>query len=157
MAKFWLMKNEPDCYGIEDLERDGKDTWDGVRNYQVRNFFRDEMNPGDLAFFYHSNADPSGVAGIMRIVSKAYPDPTQFDPKSEYYDAKSSKDEPRWLAVDVEFVERYSEVIPLAVLKETEGLEDMIVNRRVNRLSVTPVTPEEWKIVTGIADRLKSS
>lgn len=151
MARFWLMKNEPDCYGIDDLQREGKNMWEGVRNYQVRNFMRDDMKIGDLAYFYHSNADPSGVAGVMKIVSEAYPDPTQFDPKSEYYDPKSPKDNPRWLVVDVEFVEKFRRVVPISELKGTEGLEDMIAIRRGNRLSVTPVTEEEWRIVERLA------
>ena len=149
---YWLMKSEPDVYGIDELiAKGGPDIWEGCRNYQVRNFMRDDMKVGDLAFFYHSNATPSGIAGVMKVVGEAYPDPTQFDPKSKYYDEKSPKDNPRWLAVDVEHVEKFKEVIPLATLKETPGLEEMRVTKRGMRISVMPVTLEEWEIVMKMA------
>jgi predicted RNA-binding protein with PUA-like domain len=150
---YWLMKQEPEIFGIDDLEKIGKPVkWKKSRNYQVRNSFRDDMNPGDLAFFYHSNAKPAGVAGVMRIASEAYPDPTQFDPDSNYYDPKSKKDSPTWLSVDVEFVEKFDRVIPLTELKSSAGLEDMWVCRKGNRISVTPVTAEEWAIVLKLAE-----
>ncbi|MDI9641175.1 EVE domain-containing protein [Geitlerinema splendidum] len=146
------MKSEPDTYGIDDLIAKGKpDVWEGCRNYTVRNFFRDTMEVGDLAFFYHSNANPSGIVGVIRIAKKAYPDPTQFDPKSKYFDPKSPKDNPRWLSPDVEFVEKFDRVIPLSELKETPGLEDMAVVQRGQRLSVMPVTKDEWEIVLKLA------
>jgi len=149
MAKkrqYWLMKSEPDVYSIDDLERDQTECWEGVRNYQARNFMR-EMHKGDLALFYHSNSKPSGVAGVMRIVGTAYPDDTQFDPKSKYHDAKSKKDDPRWDMVDVEFVEKLEAVIPLADLKAEEELEGMYVTRKGMRISVTPVEKDHFKKV----------
>ncbi|MCB0826164.1 MAG: EVE domain-containing protein [Armatimonadetes bacterium] len=152
--KYWLMKSEPDVYGIDHLKAKGKpDIWEGCRNYTVRNFMRDQMQPGDKALFYHSNAKPSGVVGIMRITSEGYPDPHQFDPKSKYYDAKSPQDNPRWLAVDVEHVETFNRVIPLSELKETPGLQDMAVVQRGQRLSVMPVTEAEWEIVLELAKK----
>ncbi len=145
---YWLMKSEPDTYGIDDLIKKGKpDIWEGCRNYTVRNFFRDAMSIGDLAFFHHSNSKPSGIAGIMRIASEAYPDPTQFDKKSKYFDPKAPKDGSRWLARDVEFVEKFESVLSLDELREIPGLEEMQVLKRGQRLSVMPVTPEEWAIV----------
>ena len=113
---YWLMKSEPDVYSIDDLERDGREPWDGIRNYQARNFMRDEMTVGDKAFFYHSNADTVGIVGTMTIASTPYDDPTQFDKKSKYFDAKSSKDKPRWQLVDVAFESNFSRVVTLAEL-----------------------------------------
>lgn len=152
--KYWLLKSEPDAYSIDDLQRAGGPAmWEGCRNYTVRNFFRDSMSIGDLAFFYHSNSDPSGIVGIMEVVSDAYPDPTQFDPKSRYYDPKSPAENPRWLLRDMLFKEKFKETISLARLRETPGLEDMQVNRKGQRLSVLPVTQDEWNIVLGLALR----
>jgi predicted RNA-binding protein with PUA-like domain len=148
------MKSEPDTYSIDHLKRaKGPAMWEGCRNYTVRNFFRDTMEAGDLALFYHSNANPSGVVGVMEIVGGAYPDPTQFNKKSEYYDPKSPKDNPRWLARDVVFREKFKRTISLAELRETPGLEDMMVVRKGQRLSVMPVTPEEFEIVLRLAKR----
>src|SRR5690349_10720415 len=150
--RYWLMKSEPDTYGIDDLKAAGKPAmWEGCRNYTVRNFFRDEMSDGDLAFFYHSNADPSGIIGTMRIVGEAYPDPTQFDPTSHYYDPKSPRDKPRWLLRDVEFISKFSRVISLAELRTIPGLENMWVTRKGQRLSVMPVSEKEWEIVNEVA------
>jgi len=134
---YWLMKSEPDVYGIADLERDRQTIWDGVRNYQARNFLRD-MQPGDLAFFYHSNTNPPGIAGLMKVVT-GIDDPTQFDPKSKYYDAKSKPEAPRWQTVTVEFVEAFATLIPLDKLRQTFDPEDLWVVRQGNRLSVMPV------------------
>ncbi|RYG32574.1 EVE domain-containing protein [bacterium] len=150
MAK-WLMKSEPDVYSIDDLKSGGPSMWEGCRNYTVRNFFRDSMSVGDMAFFYNSNIAPVGIIGTMRIVGEAYPDPTQFDPESDYFDAKSTKEAPRWLTRDVKFVERYPRIIPLSELKTTPGLEEMMVVRKGQRLSVMPVTEDEWAIVEGLA------
>jgi predicted RNA-binding protein with PUA-like domain len=150
---YWLMKSEPDCYSIEDLEREGVNMWEGCRNYVVRNYFRDSMEIGDLAFFHHSNADPSGIAGTMEIVSEAYPDPTQFDPESDYFDPKSDPENPRWLLRDVRFRSRYPKVISLAELRAVPGLEEMSVLKKGQRLSVMPVTEAEWKIVEEMASR----
>jgi len=141
------MKSEPDVYSIDDLKRDGKTPWDGVRNYQARNFMRDEMSVGDLVLFYHSNADPPGVAGVAKVASEPYPDPTQFDRRSNYHDAKSKKDDPRWMLVDVGFVEKLPEQVPLTALKEQKSLEGMYVIRRGMRLSVQPVEKKHFQRV----------
>ncbi len=150
MARFWLLKCEPDVYSIRDLERDGRTGWDSVRNYQVRNFMRDEMNAGDLGVFYHSNADPSGAAGVLRIVRTALPDPTQFDPKSEYHDPKSTREAPTWLMCEVEFVERFPEVVPLERLRAESALGGMLILRKGNRLSVTPLEQAEFKTIRAL-------
>ncbi len=147
------MKSEPNCYSIDDLRRDGTNMWEGCRNYTVRNFFRDSMAVGDLAFFYHSVVEPTGIVGVMKIVRPGYPDPTQFDIKSEYFDPKAPADGSRWLAVDVQFVEKFPRTISLAELKATPGLEDMMVVRKGQRLSVMPVEPNEWKIVMKLANK----
>ncbi|NJO75859.1 MAG: EVE domain-containing protein, partial [Leptolyngbyaceae cyanobacterium RM1_406_9] len=135
--RYWLMKSEPDVYGIADLERDRQTIWDGVRNYQARNFLR-EMRPGDLVFFYHSNTNPLGIVGLMKVVT-SIDDPTQFDPKSKYYDAKSKPEVPRWQTVTVEFVETFATLIPLDKLRQTFDPEELWVVRQGNRLSVMPV------------------
>lgn len=149
---YWLMKSEPDVYSIADLEKAGGPAlWEGCRNYTVRNFMRDFMKPGDLAFFHHSNATPSGIVGTMEITREGYPDPTQFDSESEYYDPKSDPTNPRWMAVDVKHLETFERVITLEALRQTAGLEEMQVIRRGQRLSVMPVTPSEWEIVCRLA------
>lgn len=156
MRRYWLMKSEPDEFSIDDLEGAPKQTtpWFGVRNYQARNFMRDEMRIGDRAFFYHSSCPEPGVTGVVEICARAYPDATQFDPKSTYYDPKSTRAAPRWLNVDVKLV-RKTRLVPLATLRETPGLEDMVILRRGNRLSITPVTADEWKIVERLASAAK--
>ncbi|MBS1910608.1 MAG: EVE domain-containing protein [Bacteroidetes bacterium] len=145
---YWLLKSEPDCYSIDDLQRDGTTFWSGVRNYQARNYMRDEMKPGDGVLFYHSSAEPPGVAGIAEIAREGYADATALDPKDDHYDPKSTQENPIWMMVDVKFVKKFKELIPLNELKETPGLEKMMVTQRGSRLSVQPVTEEEWKIVT---------
>jgi predicted RNA-binding protein with PUA-like domain len=150
MAKFWLMKSEPDVYSIDDLRRDGTEPWEGVRNYQARNFMR-EMTKGDLAIFYHSSTKPPGAAGICRICREAYPDPTQFDKKSGYYDPKSKNEDPRWSRVDVEFVEKFDEVVSLQTMKDDPALERMRVTQKSSRLSVQPVEKKHFKRVLKIA------
>lgn len=135
---YWLMKSEPHLYSITDLQHDHRTVWDGVRNYQARNFLW-QMQPGDLAFFYHSNTTPPGIVGLMRIVQSGLADPTQFDPQSDYYDPKSSPDAPRWQTVEVEFVEAFSEPISLPTLKHQFSEEDLLLVRRGSRLSVMPV------------------
>ena len=140
------MKSEPDVYSIDDLERDGSEHWEGVRNYQARNFMR-EMAEGDLALFYHSNAKPPGVAGVCRISRAAYPDHTQFDAKSPYYDAKSKKEDPRWSMVDVAFVEKLDEMVSLETLKSDPKLAGMRVIQKGSRLSVQPVDKAHFKRV----------
>jgi predicted RNA-binding protein with PUA-like domain len=150
MPRFWLLKCEPDVYSISDLERDGRTGWDSVRNYQVRNFMRDDMKAGDLGIFYHSNADPSGAAGVLRIVRTGLADPTQFDAKSDYHDPKSSKDTPTWLMCEVEFVGRFTEVVPLERLRTEKSLAGMQILQRGNRLSVTPLTEAEFETIRGL-------
>lgn len=145
---YWLMKSEPDCFSIDDLQKvGGPSMWEGCRNYTVRNFFRDTMQVGDMAFFYHSSVVPAGIVGTMKVVSEAYADPTQFDPKSDYYDPKAPADGSRWILRDVEFVEKFDKIITLADLRATPGLENMAVLQRGQRLSVMPVTEAEWKII----------
>jgi predicted RNA-binding protein with PUA-like domain len=150
--KFWLMKSEPGVYSIADLQRDHHTGWEGVRNYQARNLLRDELQPGDGVLFYHSNAEPPGVAGIARVARGGYPDPTAQDPDSRYYDAKASAEEPRWYQVDIEFVEAFPEIVPLGTLRETTGLEEMLVTQK-SRLSVQPVTQAEFEIVQRLGQR----
>ena len=149
---YWLMKSEPDVYGIDDLEQEGTDHWDGVRNYQARNMMRDQMKPGDLAFFYHSNTEVPGIVGIMEIVREGYPDHTAFDPESKYYDPRSDPDNPRWYMVDVRFVRKLRRVIPLAELKRYPQLADMPLVKKGNRLSIMPVTPEQWDFILSLED-----
>lgn len=135
---YWLMKSEPSVYGLEDLARDRQTLWDGVRNYQARNFLR-EMQPGDLAFFYHSNTTPPGIAGLMQIVQSGVDDPTQFDAQSKYYDPKSTPAAPRWQTVQVEYSETFPVFIPLEQLRQQFSPDDLWVVRSGNRLSVMPV------------------
>jgi len=151
--RYWLMKSEPDEFSIDNLARARHQStpWFGVRNYQARNFMR-EMRIGDRAFFYHSSCPEPGIAGIVEVARLAYPDATQFDPKSPYFDAKASRDAPRWMHVDVKLV-RKTRLVPLAELRTVHGLEDMVTLRRGNRLSITPVAPAEWRIVEKLADR----
>ena len=147
---YWLMKSEPDSYGIDDLERDRREPWDGIRNYQARNMMRDDMQVGDEVFFYHSNCKEPGVVGIMKIASEAYPDPFQFDPDSKYYDPKSDPDDPRWLLVDVEYVRTLKRTITLREIKENPALDGMILTRKGNRLSIMPVDAEHWDEILGM-------
>ena len=140
------MKSEPDVYSIDDLARDGSTSWEGVRNYQARNFMRDDMKVGDGVLFYHSNASPPGVAGLARIARAGYPDPTALDPESDYFDPKASEADPRWFTVDIEFEEAFPALVSLDDLRATPGLEKMLVINK-SRLSVQPVTDEEYDIV----------
>ena len=144
---YWLMKSEPDTYSIDDLKRDRREMWDGIRNYQARNMMRDDMRVGDKIFFYHSSCKEPAIVGIAKVVSKPYPDPTQFDPDSKYFDPKSSENDPRWCLVDVGFVRKTKRPITLGELKSHPGLDNMILTRRGNRLSIMPVTDDEWDIV----------
>jgi predicted RNA-binding protein with PUA-like domain len=148
-VKYWLLKSEPDVFGIDDLAAaPGKtEHWDGVRNYQARNFMRDEMARGDRAFFYHSNCAQPGIAGIIEISRAGYPDHTAFDSKSEYFDPKSDPAAPRWYMVDVKFVRRLKRVITLTELKACKALRGMPLVQRGNRLSVMPVTAAQWKTI----------
>jgi len=144
------MKSEPDAYSIDALQRDGRDMWDGIRNYQARNMMRDEMKIGDEIFFYHSNCKEPGIVGIARVVSEPYPDPTQFDKKSTYFDAKSKKDDPRWCLVDVEFVRKLKRNVTLSEIKEEKSLEDMVLTRKGNRLSIMPVSKKHWNKILSL-------
>ena len=148
--KYWLMKSEPDVYSIDHLKRDGTESWDGVRNYQARNFMRD-MAIGDLAIFYHSSTKPPGAAGVCEISREAYPDDSQFDQKSKYYDAKSKKEDPRWSMVDVSFVEKFKELVSLQALKDDPELEGMRVTQKGSRLSVQPVDKTHFQRVLELA------
>ena len=150
--QFWLLKSEPDCFSFEDLwnaprRRTG---WNGIRNYQARNFMRDAMHVGDGVLYYHSGAEPPGVAGIARVASAAYPDPTQFDPKSDYFDAKSSRDEPRWSLIDVKYKRKLKRTIALTELKDRPELDGFALVHRGNRLSVLPVTKAQWDFILGL-------
>ncbi len=144
------MKCEPEAYTIDDLARDGRTSWEGVRNYQARNFMRDQMRVGDKVLFYASNASPSGVTGLARIVRAGYPDHTAWSPGHHYFDEASTADSPVWFMVDIGFVERFAAVVSLDTLKKTPGLEDMMVTQKGSRLSVQPVTLEEYDIVVGL-------
>jgi len=141
------MKSEPDVFSIDDLERVKVEHWDGVRNYQARNFMRDQMKKGDMAFFYHSNCAEPGIAGIMRIHRAAYPDFTALDPRSEYYDPKSTPDKPRWYMVDVKYARKLKRTIGLKELKEKKPLADMRLLQRGNRLSILPVSKKQWDYI----------
>jgi predicted RNA-binding protein with PUA-like domain len=147
------MKSEPDVFGIDDLQARPRKTehWDGVRNYQVRNMMRDEMRKGDLAFFYHSSCAVPGIAGIAKIVKEAYPDPSQFDPESKYHDPRSKPDNPAWLMVDVQFVRKFPRVITLVELKAQAALAGMRLLQKGNRLSILPVSEEEWNLILALA------
>ena len=149
--RHWLMKSEPDVYSIDDLVKDGTTSWEGVRNYQARNFMRDEMKVGDLVLFYHSNAKPPGVAGVARVCREAYPDPTQFDPKSDYFDARSSDANPRWMMVDVGIVERFDELLPLDRLRSESPLDGMELLRKGSRLSVQKVEKSHFRHILTLA------
>jgi predicted RNA-binding protein with PUA-like domain len=147
----WLMKSEPDVFSIDDLASAGKTAWEGVRNYQARNHMRDEMRVGDAVLFYHSSADPPAVAGLARVASAAYPDPTQFDANSDYYDPKATREAPRWMLVDVEFVEKFAAPVPLAALQADAALRGMLVIQRGMRRSVQPVEPAHFMHVARLA------
>ncbi len=148
------MKSEPNEFSLDDLRNspDGTACWDGVRNYQARNFMRDDMKVGDQMFYYHSRIAPVGIVGVAEIVREGYPDHTAFDPDDPHFDPKSDPDNPRWFMVDVRFVKAFSRCLTLTELKACEALEGMMVTRRGQRLSVQPVTPEEWKTVLRLAD-----
>jgi predicted RNA-binding protein with PUA-like domain len=149
MPRYWLMKSEPESYSIDDLARDGHTFWNGVRNYQARNYMRDDMKVGDGVLFYHSNADPPAVVGLALVSREGYPDPTARDPSSPYFDPKASEEDPRWQMVDIAFAEKFPAPVPLDALRREPGLEKMLVINK-SRLSVQPVTPEEWKIVVAL-------
>ena len=151
--RHWLMKCEPSAYAIDDLERDGRTCWEGVRNFQARNFMRDVMQVGDGVLFYASNTDPSGVTGLAAICRTGYPDHYARQAGHKYFDTRSTEDRPLWYMVDIEFVERFPATISLATLKRTPGLEEMMVTKKGSRLSVQPVTPAEYEIVAALGRR----
>lgn len=145
------MKSEPDVFSIGDLKKNKRTGWEGVRNYQARNYMRDGMKLGDLVLFYHSNSEPSGVAGIAKVCKESHPDPAQFDKKSEYFDAKASPEKPIWMQVEVEFVEEFPRVLPLSALKNEKSLEKLPLVQRGTRLSVMPVAEAEWNAILKLA------
>jgi len=153
------MKSEPDVFGIDHLAKMPNKTehWDGIRNYQVRNMMRDEMKKGDLIFFYHSNCKEPGIVGIARIVNEAYPDFTAFEPKEKYYDPKSKPENPRWLMVDVQLVRKFKRTISLQELKNYKTLSEMIILRRGNRLSITPITKKHWDFILKLENKNKKT
>ena len=148
---YWLMKSEPYVYSIDDLKKDKTSYWDGVRNFKARNNMM-EMKLGDGVFFYHSNADPKAIVGIARVSKEAYPDHTQFDKKSKYYDRRATDEKPYWFMVDVEFVRKFDTPWSLDMLREVDDLKDMALLRRGQRLSVQEVTPDEWKTICKLAE-----
>lgn len=143
---YWLMKSEPSVFGIEHLAQQGVALWDGVRNYQARNFLR-QMKKGDMAFFYHSNCKVAGIVGLMRIACEGYADPTQFDPEHKYFEPKSTLDNPRWTGVDVEFVQKFEQTLSLTELKAMPELGDLALVRQGNRLSLMPVSEAQWNVI----------
>jgi predicted RNA-binding protein with PUA-like domain len=155
MARYWLMKSEPSVFSIDDLAGAKNQTtrWDGVRNFQARNFLRDEIAVGDGVLFYHSSAEPPAVVGTARIVRGGYPDPTQFDSADDHYDPDSSRDDPRWYAVDIQFDGKFKRAVTLPELRGEKALGDMVLLRRGSRLSVQPVTPSEWKHIVKLGAR----
>lgn len=144
--KYWLMKTEPEMYSIDDLKKDKKGSWDGVRNYQARNFMM-EMKKGDLVLFYHSNTKIIGVAGIAKVIKESYPDHTAYDKKDEHFDPKSKKEKPTWYMVDVGFVKKFKEVVTLEEIKKNKKLKDMRIVQKGSRLSVTPVSEKEFEVI----------
>lgn len=149
----WLIKSEPDVFSIHDLEKVEQEPWSGVRNYQARNFMWRDMKVGDLALFYHSNAKPPGIAGVAKVASAAYPDPTQFDAKSEYHDPAATEEKPRWYLVDFEHVATFKELLPLEALKSDTVLSEMLVCQKGTRLSITPVEKKHFTRVLKLAGK----
>lgn len=147
--QYWLFKSEPETFSIKDLEKSPKKTafWDGVRNYQARNFLRDSIKEGDQVLFYHSSTDPPGIVGIAEVVKSGYPDHTAFDPKDDHYDPKSDKKNPTWYMVDIKHVRTFPEAITLEALKKMPGLGKMVLLQKGSRLSVQPVTESEWNTI----------
>jgi predicted RNA-binding protein with PUA-like domain len=152
--RFWLVKSEPDVFSIQDLAKAKNQTtyWDGVRNYQARNTLRDQMKAGDKVLFYHSNAMPPAIAGVARVVKEGYPDHTAWDPKSDHFDPKSSKENPTWYMVDIQLVEVFPKPLGLPMLKEIAGLKSMVLVQRGSRLSVQPVTASEFQLILELAN-----
>ena len=152
---YWLIKSNPSCFSIKDLEGAGTEMWDGVRNYRARNFMRDDMQVGDKAFFYHSSAKPSGVAGIVTISQAGYPDITQFHPEHRHYDPKATAENPRWYMVDVTFNQAFNNILPLSELKFLPALEDSLLLRKgCEQLTIIPLEPKDWYAIMDIAGNL---
>ncbi|QQZ28310.1 EVE domain-containing protein [Thiothrix subterranea] len=145
--QYWLMKSEPDVFGIDDLQKVGIEPWDGVRNYQARNMLRDQMQIGDQVFFYHSNCDVPGIVGIAKIATQGYPDDTACNPEAKYFDPKSDPQNPRWYRVDVQFVRKLTRTISLYEMREHAALQDMPLVRKGCRLSIMPVSATEWQTI----------
>lgn len=152
--KYWLMKSEPDCFSIDDLAASPNKTtyWDGVRNYQARNMMRDEMKKGDLVLFYHSNADPPGIAGLATVCKESYPDFTAFDPQHEHFDPKSKSSNPTWMMVDIKFKQRFRRLLALSELKASSVLKGMVLLQKGSRLSVQPVTESQFNCILKLSD-----
>jgi predicted RNA-binding protein with PUA-like domain len=144
----WLMKTEPGCYGIKDLKKDGSTYWDGIRNFQARNFIRDDIKVGDMVLFYHSNAEPSGIAGVAKVSKAPYPDFTAWDPTHEHFDPKSKADAPTWFMVDIAYVSTFKRFLSLDDLRQIPELQDLLVLKKGNRLSVMPVSQEHCDLIT---------
>ena len=147
--RYWLMKSEPNAYSIDQLAKDKTTPWTGIRNYQARNFMRDQMSKGDQVLFYHSNCEPPGIVGIAEVCKLAHPDETQFDRKSKYYDEKATRENPRWLHVDIKFVKKLP-LISLDELRKHKALANMRILARGNRLSITPVDPAEFEYIVNL-------
>jgi predicted RNA-binding protein with PUA-like domain len=149
---YWLFKSEPDTFSIDDLKSRGAkgETWDGVRNYQARNMLRDEVKKGDLVFFYHSNCEVPGIVGIAEVIKEAFPDPSQFNPESNYFDPKATPDNPRWFCPQVKFHAKFKSTVSLEQLKQTPALADMALVRKGNRLSILPVSDAQWTFIMGM-------
>jgi predicted RNA-binding protein with PUA-like domain len=145
--QYWLMKTEPDVFSIDDLKKNKTTLWEGVRNYQARNYMMNDMKVGDIALLYHSNATPPGVAGIMKVSAAAIPDPLQFDKKSEYYDKKATRDKPRWYCVECTFVKKFPKLVTLDELRANIALSNMVTLRKGNRLSITPLSQLEYEAI----------
>ncbi len=154
---YWLFKSEPECFSIDDLSHRPKKTehWDGVRNYQARNMLRDEIKKGDRGFFYHSNCQPPGIAGIIEVVKEGYPDFTAWDIHNEHFDPKSTEEKPLWYMVDVKFIEKFPHFVSLDEIKAHPALKDMRIVQRGNRLSITPVTSKEWQTIVKLGMKQK--
>jgi len=144
---YWLLKTEPNAFSLDDLKEAGVEPWDGIRNYQARNIMRDEMSVGDKVFIYHSRIQPVGIVGEGRVASESYTDPTQFDPSEKYHDAKSDPANPRWSLVDIEYVATYPQVLLLTDLKKMPELDGMVLTRKGSRLSIQPVTEQQWNFI----------
>ncbi|MEZ6057064.1 MAG: EVE domain-containing protein [Planctomycetaceae bacterium] len=148
---YWLFKSEPSCYSIDDMQQDGTTFWDGVRNYQARNMLRDDIQVGDRVLFYHSNANPMAIVGTVEVVQAGYPDHTAFDSTQDHYDPKSNPDDPTWFMVDVRYLQKFANPVTRELLKTTASLENMMVLQKGSRLSIQPVTSDEWKTVHKLA------